>query len=199
MFHGSFLKKSFNIRSSMRKKFLFIITLIILISSSFKEPNLPEQKKLLKVLNKVFDPTQPVKVINSPGKSCLGNELYVVSGNDTLGTVYTSRVFSCRAGGCSLTNNEPGKNEGAEYFDYYCILDRDGKIILVSIFNYQSSHGQQVRSKGWLKQFKDYGGNTGLTYGKNIQAISGATISARSLTEDIQEKMNCRKHYSKSN
>ncbi|HCY41547.1 MAG TPA: FMN-binding protein, partial [Prolixibacteraceae bacterium] len=40
----------------------------------------------------------------------------------------------------------------------------------------------------WLKQFQGYDGTRPLTVGKSIDAISGATVSVFSITDDIQEK-----------
>lgn len=59
---------------------------------------------------------------------------------------------------------------------------------LVKVFNYQATHGQEVSAKGWLKQFIGFDGRKPLTVGKNIDAISGATISAYGITLDVQDK-----------
>jgi Na+-translocating ferredoxin:NAD+ oxidoreductase RnfG subunit len=44
-----------------------------------------------------------------------------------------------------------------------------------------------VGGKGWLKQFIGYDGKEKLEYGKNIDSISGATISANAITYNVQE------------
>jgi Na+-translocating ferredoxin:NAD+ oxidoreductase RnfG subunit len=43
----------------------------------------------------------------------------------------------------------------------------------------------EIGSRKWLKQYSGYSGGE-LKYGKDIQTISGATISANALTRDIQ-------------
>ena len=53
------------------------------------------------------------------------------------------------------------------------------------VTTYRSSHGAGICSKGWLKQFRGYHGEE-IRLGKEIDSISGATISASSLVEDIQ-------------
>lgn len=106
------------------------------------------------------------------------------SGSDIVGYVYVSRLNSCRADGCSSVQSNNGGD--FEFFDYFLITDTSGKVIQVKVYNYQATHGHQVMSKGWLKQFVGYSGSHALRYGLDIQAISGATISAKAITNDIQ-------------
>jgi Na+-translocating ferredoxin:NAD+ oxidoreductase RnfG subunit len=56
----------------------------------------------------------------------------------------------------------------------------------VRIYNYQATHGQEITSKNWLRQFKNYTGEKELMAGKNIDAISGATISVDAIISDIE-------------
>jgi hypothetical protein len=101
--------------------------------------------------------------------------------------VYIGRVNSCRAGGCS-DNRILLTGDISEYFDYYIIFGDDCKIKQVRIYNYQATHGQEVTNKGWLKQFIDFDGKKKLKVGKNVDAISGATISVYAITADIENK-----------
>ncbi len=109
----------------------------------------------------------------------------IVADNSTSGYVYVSRLNSCRAGGCDA--NPMMQNAEFEYFDYFFVTDSTGKIINVKIFNYQATHGHQVMSRGWLKQFIGFQGYQSLNYGTDIQAVSGATISAKAIIGDIQD------------
>ena len=72
-----------------------------------------------------------------------------------------------------------------EYFDYALYYSNDLLIENVVVSKYRSSRGAAICSKGWLKQFKEYDGKS-LAVGDDVQAISGATISANSITNDIQ-------------
>jgi len=101
--------------------------------------------------------------------------------------LYTGRVNACRSGGCGITS-ENDKALDFEYFDYFILFDSTVHILMVKIFNYQATHGQEITSKSWLKQFKGYQGKRGLQVGKQIDAISGATISVYGITNDIQLK-----------
>ncbi|MFQ3579796.1 MAG: FMN-binding protein [Bacteroidales bacterium] len=107
---------------------------------------------------------------------------------------YLGRVHTCRAGGCTLSNT-PKSNDESEFFDYYILFDTLAQIISVHVFNYEATHGQEITVKAWLKQFIGYNASKGLSVGKDIDAISGATISVYSITNDIVEKTSILKHY----
>lgn len=100
---------------------------------------------------------------------------------------YTGRVNSCRAGGCSADKifTNPGPSE---YFDYFIVFDSTAKVMLVRVFNYAATHGHEITHKRWLAQFSGYQGNAPLEVGKQIDAISGATISVYGITGDIVDK-----------
>ena len=72
-----------------------------------------------------------------------------------------------------------------EYFDYALFYSNELKVVNVIVTKYRSSRGAAICSSGWLKQFKDYDGKP-MKVGEDIQAISGATISANSITSDIE-------------
>lgn len=69
-------------------------------------------------------------------------------------------------------------------FDYLVILNSDQVVINTRILRYRSEHGGEIASKKWLRQFNDYSSGI-LKYGTDISAISGATLSAKSITADI--------------
>lgn len=101
--------------------------------------------------------------------------------------VYVGRINSCRAGGCSIAQ-KTDSNQDSEFFDYFILFDANASIQLVKIYNYQATHGQEVTATSWLKQFKNYNGNKELVVGKNVDAISGATISVDATSFDIEHK-----------
>lgn len=71
-----------------------------------------------------------------------------------------------------------------DFFDYLVIYDTAYIIRHVAVIEYRSDHGFEITNKKWLKQFV---GTSGCDheYGYDIQAISGATLSANSITSDI--------------
>ena len=45
-----------------------------------------------------------------------------------------------------------------------------------------------MTAKGWLKQFTGYNGTSQLEVNKNVDAISGATVSVYAITDDVIAK-----------
>lgn len=70
---------------------------------------------------------------------------------------------------------------------FIVIFDLDGKILNAEIIKYRESYGGAVQEKNWLNQFKGKDGTAQLKVGKDISSISGATISANSVTTGIKK------------
>jgi hypothetical protein len=102
--------------------------------------------------------------------------------------IYIGRVNSCRAGGCSISGEIPAESD-YEYFDYSIFFDSICTVRQVSVFNYQATHGHEITAKGWLRQFGGYNGDKEMQVGKEIDGISGATISVYGITTDVQQKV----------
>ena len=84
--------------------------------------------------------------------------------------------------GYVLTTSAMGRFDA---FDYFIVYNEDFKVQSVRVVVYRSAHGSAICNKRWLRQFEGFGGET-IVYGKDIQAVSGATISGGSIVEDIQ-------------
>lgn len=98
--------------------------------------------------------------------------------------LYVGRVNTCRTGGCAGLISTP-VIAISEYFDYFILFDDEKNVQRVGIFNYQATHGHEITARGWLRQFIGYDGSQALLVDKNIDAISGATISVYAITEDV--------------
>lgn len=120
----------------------------------------------------------------------INGKYFLIEGNGVTKNqyIYIGRVNSCRANGCSVSNESP-KNEKSEYFDYYILFDKNKTVQSVKVFNYQATHGHEITAKGWLKQFVGHNGSEPLRVDKNIDAISGATISVYAITYDVEMKI----------
>ena len=72
-------------------------------------------------------------------------------------------------------------------FDYLVLLDKDLIVLKSKILIYREEYGGEIGSTRWLKQFIGKKGGDELNYGDNIVAISGATISVRSMTNAMND------------
>ncbi|MDP3312604.1 FMN-binding protein [Lutibacter sp.] len=75
----------------------------------------------------------------------------------------------------------------AAYFDFIIILDENLIVSKVKVLIYREEHGGEIGSNRWLKQFIGKTTENPLIYQKDIAAISGATISAKSLTNEVNK------------
>jgi hypothetical protein len=72
-----------------------------------------------------------------------------------------------------------------DHFDYASLWTREAVLIKVVITTYRSTHGAAICQKRWLAQFENYQGEE-LQLGKDIDAVSGGTISASALIKDLE-------------
>lgn len=77
-----------------------------------------------------------------------------------------------------------------DYFDYMIVFNLDLSIKNIQILAYREEYGGEIGSKRWLKQFEGKKSADEMKFGDDIQGISGATISATSITVNIQEISN---------
>lgn len=180
-------------RKSSLLSFIFICWILL---SSFHLPDAVQipLKKINKTIAKLWKDKEPnIHELNlMGGKDNLLQHLFVVTEkSEVLGYIYVGRVNSCRSGGCSIESS----TVDSEYFDYFFIVDTTGKVLKVKVYNYRATHGHEIMSSGWLRQFIGYDGQEDLVYGKDIQAISGATVSALAINTDIQDEVSYLKEW----
>lgn len=173
--------------------FLFIL-FVSLSGFSFNDSKTEakREKKLSKSVKGIWDESARLVPISLPLKDHGLNKFEaIIQGTDTMGIAFSGRIFSCRSGGCIINPSEgEGIDKGpSEYFDAIIIFDKSNAIKKVEVYNYKATHGQEVSARSWLKQFIDYDGGS-LRYGKDIDALSGATISAENLTSEVERIAN---------
>ena len=76
----------------------------------------------------------------------------------------------------------------ADYFDFIVIFNQDLIVSKVKVLVYREDHGGEIGSKRWLRQFEGKAPGQELKY-NDVIAISGATLSARSITEEMNKAM----------
>jgi len=149
---------------------------LLLLALSMLSFGLPKniQKKVDKEIKSVFDIETfsfTPKVISTDIANTLPskfeeNNLFEIKKEDALlGYAYVSKAAS-----------------KTDEFDYLVLLDTDLIVLKSKVLIYREDYGGEIGSKRWLKQFIGKTQNDQLRYGDNIVAISGATISVRSMT-----------------
>lgn len=86
--------------------------------------------------------------------------------------------------GYAYISKAPSKTDK---FDYLVLLDKNLIILKAKVLVYREDYGGEIGSKRWLKQFIGKNQNDELKYQDNIVAISGATISVRSMTNAVND------------
>jgi hypothetical protein len=182
----------------MKRSIIFFVIAFGIVFTGFRVNDgllLPESK-LDKAISNLWKgkPINLIEIHQDKISSCQqkANVFEILSGCDLLGYAIINRVNSCRAGGCNIDNDEEAIS--FEFFDYFIITDNNFHILKVNVYNYQATHGHEVMSKGWLGQFIGFSGQEKLVYGKDIEAISGATVSAIAINEDIYATIDCMKN-----
>jgi len=146
----------------------YLIFILLLISSIDLFANPPkESKKFEKELDKYFDS----EFIHKKEIKELSNE------TDLFFNVFKGEL---NIGLVVLTE---GKGR-FDKFDFMIIYNTNYEIELIKILVYRSDYGSEITAKRWLSQFYSKQKDS-LKYGSDIQAISGATVSASSLTENV--------------
>jgi Na+-translocating ferredoxin:NAD+ oxidoreductase RnfG subunit len=144
-------------------------------------------RQLQRELNKIFK-KQVVELVEIPvpSKYKLMGKFYKVENHASHAPVkyiYVGRVNTFRS-----SSQNSNIEESAEYFDYVILFDENKIIAQVCVLDYQASHGEMVTSPGWLKSFVGHKSSKPLEVGRQVDGISGATISVNKITFDIRQK-----------
>ncbi|MDD2964678.1 MAG: FMN-binding protein [Bacteroidales bacterium] len=83
----------------------------------------------------------------------------------------------------------PGIGYGRfDQFEYFVFYQPDFSIRKVVVSVYRSDHGLEITKNRWLKQLEKIGVSEPIIYGDNIDAVSGATLSGKSLIKGIESQ-----------
>jgi len=158
---------------SFKKALLFLSILISIVLQSFELPkNL--QKKVSKEIKIAFDieeflleSIQITDSLNSQLKTKISDKNFykIVSDKKLLGYAFVDKA--------------PSRDN---VFDYLVLFDENLVIKKAKVLIYREDYGGEIGSKRWLKQFIGKSTKDELIYKKDIIAISGATVSANSMT-----------------
>ncbi len=157
-------------------KYYFLIVTLSIGLLSFQLPkNL--QKKVTKEIKTAFGEEnfllEPIRIsdsLNSQLKTKISDKNFyrIVSDKNTVGYAFVDKA--------------PSRDN---VFDYLVLFDKNLIIKKAKVLIYREDYGGEIGSKRWLKQFIGKTTKDNVIYKKNIIAISGATVSANSMTVAI--------------
>ncbi len=157
------------------KKFILFL-LLIPISFGFNSVELSKgiKKKIAKEIKTIFEVESFVleAVLISDE---INKELKTHIGTENLFKIFSESKLI----GYAFVDSAPSKTDK---FEYLVLFDTDLIITKSKVLVYREDYGAEIGSKRWLKQFIGLERTNQIKYGKDIKAISGATISARSMT-----------------
>lgn len=157
---------------NVKQVFLLVTTFFLM---AFSIP-----KNLIKKVDKEIKNTFHIEVyslenfsisnsdIDLPKSFKMENLFKVLNNTDIIGYTYVA--------------NAPSRDD---MFDYMVVFDTNLSIIHTKVLLYREDYGSEIGSKRWLKQFIGKTTQDHLTYGDTIDAISGATISVKSMTNAV--------------
>ena len=139
------------------------------------------QKKVDKVIKSTFEvetfsfntiAISPKVAEELPSKFGADNLFEIKSSDKLLGYAYVSKA--------------PSKT--ADY-DYLVLIDPELVVLKAKVLIYREEYGGEISSSRWLRQFIGKSKDDEFRYGDNIDAIAGATISVRSMTNAMNDLM----------
>ena len=162
---------------NMKFTHILIASIALLFVSSGLPNNI--QKKVDKVIKKTYNveefvfeaKTFDAEIVNTLPSEFGADNFFKINTADTLlGYAYVSKA--------------PSKTDA---FDYLILLNKDLVVEKAKVLIYREDYGGEIGSKRWLKQFIGKTPKDELKYMQNIVAISGATISVRSMTTAVND------------
>jgi len=88
--------------------------------------------------------------------------------------------------GSALMDAELGKHQP---IDYLVAMDPSGKVVDVELLVYREGYGGGVRSERFRTQFKGKDRGAALQLGQDLDSVSGATISSRTLADGVAKAL----------
>jgi Na+-translocating ferredoxin:NAD+ oxidoreductase RnfG subunit len=95
----------------------------------------------------------------------------------------TLHVWRVSTGGWFIADEVVGRHE---FIPFALALDESGAVKGIEILEYRESYGHQIREPLWRAQFAGKRHGAALRLTKDIQNISGATLSCRHITDGVK-------------
>lgn len=153
-----------------------VILMLIPLTSTIRASSLSD--KLAKKMDKEL-------------KKYLKNELFQLTPIDTINKSLSFNTDDYFLFALSIDGIDSGyvyvENAMGRYhtFTYMIIVNLTLDIVWVHVLQYDEEHGSEITNRKWLEQFIGLNPQSEIKYKDTIDAISGATISSKSITKSI--------------
>lgn len=164
-------------------KIILLLTPIIFCSFALVENEQKLKSKIEKQYAKITAEQCTAQRVETTGSSSLAH-YHLTNSHGLCGYALIRKAKGCQIGGCILPDKHLA-SDAYEHFYYLLLFDKKKSVLDIKILKYEPEYGYEISNKKWLSQFIGYSTGT-LEYGKDIDAIAGATTSAYSMVEDIQ-------------
>lgn len=156
----------------------FFLSIVIPTEQEYSKSVLKKINKAIYQLWKIENVQKEAIYLDKAKKAKLshnmsGNQIYKLkSKGSSLGYLYFSKAKSQYA-----------------VFDYMIIFNKNLKILKVMVLVYPEFQGGEIGNTNWLKQFIGKYEPNEIIFDKTIDSISGASLSARSITNGVQNNV----------
>tara|TARA_R110002049_G_scaffold181169_1_gene348225 strand:+ start:13495 stop:14016 length:522 start_codon:yes stop_codon:yes gene_type:complete len=155
-------------RRIIKNTILAVVFLSCMLFSSFVTKKIPEKLQ---------------QKVNAAITTAYATESFSLSGVSHTDIPQKDYVFKIITKGKTIGYAYVGEaNSMKNVFNYVVLFNMDLSIKKTKVLIYREEHGRQIGAQRWLKQFIGMNATDKPNYGENIDAISGATISAKSMT-----------------
>lgn len=96
------------------------------------------------------------------------------------------QIWHAANGGWFMVQQVVGKHE---MITYAIGINPDGSVKHIEILDYVESYGYEVAEQSWLKQLYGKTVASTLKLGKDVDSISGATLSCKHLTDGVKRDL----------
>jgi Na+-translocating ferredoxin:NAD+ oxidoreductase RnfG subunit len=161
-----------------------LIAMALLPRISFSKVYLTREEALKKVFPQAGKTSKKIVRLNKEQKKRIAQKTgYPISFNYK--AVYIVENRGKRLG-YGIVDHVKGKER---FIKYLVGLDSEGRIKGIEVLTYDETHGSEIRHDYFKKQFIGKGWQDPLRLGVDIDAITGATISCRSITDGVRKIM----------
>jgi len=170
----------------MRKENKFLISLWAVLCTAFlflgfadAKINPRLQQKLHSAVQNTFE-LEEFELVHLPIDAQTNENTLVELGGENLFEIHSMEQLK----GYVYLGQAPSMKQ---VFDYVVLFNTDLSIKKAKVLIYREDYGRQIGSQRWLKQFIGKTPEDVLDYGTDIDAIAGATISAKSMNKAVNE------------